>query len=312
MGLDEEWLDPDTTVELPMELPEFEGQMLTPVDREDLEKYLDRLEEGGCNRGVLYWCLRRLGETEGKAHPVDGVGGAAKMESGAKLRKRIALPKLATREDMAEVVSKVKAVKSAIWKFRDELLLASDALKGECPLPGGMLTEEAVDAVEALTHLNDSLRWVRDLADYWHTPSQTTLMKSKGVLYLLEYLLEYVSMTTRDMPGTEHRIPQDKRAPEKGVDSQRLKRKNATTIAGLIGIYCEMEIEPPDLSAKLEGFHREHPELSAKLVDLLRHMEAAAKKDATKERAAGEEAPKQKAIAPVTPALESAARAFLI
>jgi hypothetical protein len=55
MGLDEEWLDPDTTVDLPTELPEFEGQGLTPIDREDLEKYLDRLEEGGCNRGILYW-----------------------------------------------------------------------------------------------------------------------------------------------------------------------------------------------------------------------------------------------------------------
>lgn len=211
MGLDEEWLDPDTTVELPMELPEFEGQGLTPIDREDLAKFLDRLEEGGCNRGVLYWCLGRLGETEGKAQPVDRVGVPAKGKARAKLRKRIALPKLATREDMAEVASKVNAAKSVIWKFRDELLLASDALEGECPLPGGILTEEAVDAAEALTHLNDSLRWVRDLAECWQTPSQTTLLKSKGVLYLLEY----VSMTTRDMPGTEHRKPQDKRVPEK-------------------------------------------------------------------------------------------------
>ncbi len=36
MGLNEEWLDPDTRIELPLQLPEFEGQGLTPMDRRDL------------------------------------------------------------------------------------------------------------------------------------------------------------------------------------------------------------------------------------------------------------------------------------
>ena len=272
MGLDEEWLDPDTTVDLPTELPEFEGQGLTPIDREDLEKYLDRLEEGGCTRGILYWCLGRLGEREGKPQSADVGRIPAKEEPQGKLRRRIKLPKLATREDMADVASAAKSAAHAIWKYKGELLLAADALEMDCQPPSGFVTESAFDAVESLNVLMDSLRWVRELAENWQTPSQTTLMKSKGVLYLLAY----VSMKTLAKPSLEARNGKVEQLHGAPADLKKLKRGHADTISRLIGIYCELEIEPGDLITKLEGFRREHPVLNRKLVDLLAHMDAPA------------------------------------
>lgn len=97
-------------------------------------------------------------------------------------------------------------------------------------------------------------------------------MKSKGVLCLLAY----VSMKTRATPSIEAKESKHKRPHGAPADPKKLKHEHASAVARLIGICCELEIEPRDLITKLEGFRREHPVLNRKLLDLLAHMEASA------------------------------------
>ena len=275
MGLDEEWLDPDAPIQIPAALPEFTGQNLPTSDRKDVLECLRPLEDGGCHRGVLYWCLARLGEREIKPR-TDGKGDAPGGGGATTtLPKPLVLPMLATREDMAEVASKAQSMLDTIKKHWDELMLAADALAEGCPLPAGISTEPAFDPSESLNVLQATLRWVRDLAERWQTPAQTTLMKSKGVLYLLTY----ASMRASPVPGPVDQKDAGTRLQGAAPAFQPLAHRHAATIARIIGIYCEMEIAPGDLIAKLAGFRREHPELARKLESLLRHVEAAARQE---------------------------------
>jgi hypothetical protein len=275
MGLDEEWLDPDAPIQIPTELPEFPGQNLTSHDREDLQRHLRLLEDGGCHRGVLNWCLARLGEREIKPRPDSKARVSESGSSKAILHKPLVLPKLATREDMQEVANGARSMMTTISKYRDELMLAADALEEECPLPEGILTEAAFDPSESINVLQASLCWVRDLAERWLTPSQTTLMKSKAVLYLLTY----VSIRASAVANPVEQKSAGARLQGAGGDFPRLRHRQASTITGMIGIYCEMEIEPSDLIAKLAGFRRDHPDLLRKLVSLLTYVEATAHRE---------------------------------
>jgi hypothetical protein len=63
--LDEEWLDPaNVHVQFPTRLPKRVRKDKKASEIREIEKELDRLVKHGCHRGVLYWCLERLGPRE--------------------------------------------------------------------------------------------------------------------------------------------------------------------------------------------------------------------------------------------------------
>ena len=279
LSLHVEWLDPGNIAVLPQTLPQGGGRKLSPTDVKDLEKYLDGFVRSGCSLRVLYWCLERLGPQADRKR----AGEVLKLifpETPRKLIKEGAVfyedetdidwvswtPALATREDMAGVITKIEAAAKAIRRFEKELVMVADALGDALPLPQGLWTDELFDADETMLILRQSLAWAKKLAASWQAPNHRLLVKSKGILYLLMY----VWIHTKQSPAREGKT---KRKRSRKTKPYRIARQVAHTISIIAHLYCGMSSPAEDLIDKLEDFHDDYPDLHKSMVILLESLE---------------------------------------
>jgi hypothetical protein len=272
LRLEEEWLDPDNICkDFPTRLPKSIRQQRSPAEIKDLKKALDQLSKRGCHMGVLYWCLNRLGPRADWLRR-----GGEEIPPLVEDSQTVSMPteprKLATREDMAHLIRQVKSTAKTIYRFRRELLLSADALGDDCPLPESFLGEGPSDSIDSLYLLRASLRWVLQLAEYWETPYEATLMKSKGILYLLAYVSIYADASASH-PNERLHAKRSRAAK----DSRILTSRDAETISQIAYLYCRMDLPPADLIAKLEAFQSDHAMPYARLVDKLAHVDGAAR-----------------------------------
>jgi hypothetical protein len=271
--LDEEWLHPDNVhIQFPTCLPKRVRKGKTLSEIREIEKELDQLVEHGCHRGVLYWCLARLGPREDWLR-LGGKEVPPFEESGETVPRRVSY-RLATREDMAALANQVKATLGLIHRFRKELLLGAEALGDDCPLPEGLVTGGPCDPLDAHFLLKASLVWVQQLATCWATPTETTLMKSKGILYLLAYAAMFPGAGTRDL---KKKGAAAKKAEGAGSRSPVLKRRTAERIAQIAHLHGGLDLPAADLITKLRRFQGDYPDLYARLADLLKHLDEAAR-----------------------------------
>jgi hypothetical protein len=197
-------------------------------------------------------------------------------ESGETAPLRVS-HKLATREDMAALVNQVKATAGQIHRFRKELLLCADALGNECPLPEGLMTDGPCDPLDAHFLLKSSLIWVQRLAECWAKPQATTLVKSKGILYLLAYAAMFPGDGSRDSTKADAgKAPDGARSR-----SHVLERRTEERIAQIAHLHSGMDLSAADLITKLRRFQDDHPDLYTRLVSLLKHLDAAVRPPAS-------------------------------
>jgi hypothetical protein len=275
LGVEEEWLDPGSILkDFPTRFPKSIRKQKLPAEIKELENALDQLSKRGCHKGVLYWCLERLSPRADRLRSGDRE--QPSLEEDPNESSRWINRKLATREDMATVVSHIQATAKAIHRFRTEFLLCADALKDEVPLPEGILTEGPCDSIDVLSQLQASLMWVRRLAEYWETPYETTLMKSKGILYLLAYVSMFANTEGAQAKKAKRRLLTNK---SKGATHglRILTLSDAQAIGHIAYLYCGMDLQPVDLIAKLKAFQSDNATIYAKMVDLLVHLDIAAR-----------------------------------
>ncbi len=245
LGLDEDWLnrDEDGTSHLPSALPRFITQRLSRPTLKALEADLDQLVAAGCRRKALYFCLAQL-DPDADWTRTQLVG---------------------TREGLEAVANKAKAARKLILRYRTELLLAASVNPRK--LPGGMFTT-LPDPDEALSVLTDSLSWVCSLAESFATPFETTLLKSKGLLYLTLY----VSMCA----DARHRRAADSRgksgAPRHAERSKPRSPEHA--LASVARLTTGKRWSPSDLRGKLKRFQQDHPKLCATMKSKLAQLDA--------------------------------------
>jgi hypothetical protein len=261
LGLDEDWLnrDEDGTVRLPSSLPVYLAQRHSKQRLRALEEDLDRLVAEGCRREALYFCLAQLSPDVEEMRAGREWGSVASKDGGDDVtyrRKR----RLATREDLAAVANKARAARRVIHKYRSELLLAAGLKR--CLLPAGMFTE-LPDPDEALSLLTDSLTWVAGLAKSYATPYETTLLKSKGLLYLTLYVSMHADAKAIRSPEDQPtRIPA--RRKERTL-TKRAVHPADKSLARMASFCTGKTWAPSDLLGKLKKFEGDYPTLHAKM-----------------------------------------------
>jgi len=191
--------------------------------------------------------------------------------------------RLAPAEELEAVTNAARKAKDVIHRYQRELLLVADAadrtkldrLKAEAHdrLKLNPRAAEVADRAEldwprrtvtvpeytedALELLNESLAWVSSLAEAYTAPFETTLLKSKGLLYLTAY---------RDCMVDAKKIQGRARA--------RLD-KAVADLANLVVGEPDKQWSPTDLREKLQEFRQDHERLywllRRKLADLHRH-----------------------------------------
>lgn len=207
LGLNEDWIERweergEHREELlaPDRLPGFIGKKYEKgqIRRDEsevkgVESEVERLVAAGCQRRVVYFCLAQLSPeaTRFRAgferESVFGYAQKGAVMDAAYLgdyKKR----ELATHEDLEAVVNTAKAARRQIHRYQRELFLVAES-SGH-PLPIGFECRPKT-AIEALELLRDSLTWVSSLAKAYTAPMETTLVKSKGLLYLTLYVLMF-------------------------------------------------------------------------------------------------------------------------
>ncbi len=271
LSLDEEWSDPENIhVQFHDRLPESLQNDKFPAVIREIEQDVDRLVARGCHRGVVYWCLERLLPEEEQLR-LKGAPTSVLDEDNAPIVKRIPSRPLATREDMSVLESKLGAVSKEIKRYQRELLLMADAFPTEYPLPEGLLTEGPCDPADALLLLQSSLTWAQKLAENWAAPQLSTIMRSKGTLYLIAY----VSM--RSLAGERPGDGKGTRNSGAALGNRvLLRRPDAKVIAQVIHACSGIGIHEDDIVAKLRDFRADYPSLYNRLVDLMEHLHAAA------------------------------------
>lgn len=253
LGLDDDWPDRDENgvARLPATLPQFIQQKPSKQLCE-VETAVNRLVAAGCRRQVLYFCLKELSpaaEQSRRERKLVRVGEELRMEP----------LKWAPKEDLKVVANQAKRTLKLIRKHRRELLLAYDATKPSIPVD---FFEECADAgSEVLSAVPNLLALVRDLANSYVAPFETTLLKSKGLLYLAVYVYEYAKAerlesalrrAEREHPGRKQRFRMRDAIPEQAL---------ATIASACTGHHWA----PSDLKAKLKGFAKDHPVLHKKM-----------------------------------------------
>jgi hypothetical protein len=265
MGIESNWGDAAAIPPLPEDLPQNGEPKLTIEETSAIEACIIRLVNLGCIRNVLYWCIQEFGTDADRL-----VGGGASM---------------ATREDMAGLSKKVKGVIEATRRYRDELLVVAEACPEAHPLRRGWLTEPAPLASEQMTDLLDHLSWLDELAESWQSPNVNSLMKNKGILYLLAY----VWLHTQEQPETKAEKRHSKHSSRQ-ASPYRLPRQNADVVTEIAYQYrwkgsgetkrgrnapqdSDDSYKTEDFQDKLQDFCTEHPSLFKNMLSLLRALD---------------------------------------
>jgi hypothetical protein len=269
LGLGDDRFDPEIADDLPHTMPEPAGRAIRIQTRRDLEAHLNLLAGAGCNRKVLYWCLERLGMEAERRRAGEVTHKVYEEDLPVKSwTKDTALP---TREDMKAVSSKLQSALKAIRKHQDVLLMASDVLGDESGLPkGGLLSPGPVTNIEAMLMLRQSLSWAMRLADSWQGLNQKQQMKSLGPLYLLEY----VWMCARNTAALNG--PKIGGVLRRKTNPARLEKHYAENVRHLVSVYSHGRFRAEDLIDKRQDFEELHPTLHARMLSLLKNLEASA------------------------------------
>jgi len=218
----------------PDSLPSFIRATLRPDKVYEVEGHIRLLENAGCRRPVLYFCLEELSleaaaMREGRRRKlVPGSDGESSPPAGWTEGR-----KLATREDMKAVRNKAEATRRLIHKHQRELLLVADT--NEFRLPTGPAGSD-----DALSLLKESLSWVSSLAAAYTAPSGKTPLKSMGLLFLTAYVLTHAG--ARKVRGLRWM----------GAKGE---------LAGLASLVTKKKWRPSDLSGRLRKFESDHPRL---------------------------------------------------
>jgi hypothetical protein len=263
---DNEWVKESS---VPDALPAFirEGRKRSEIA--DAEAAIDRLAAAGCSRRVVYFCLEQLSPNakeirfgrEWKAVP-------SKDGGDDFLIKR--QKKLATSEDLESLVNAAKNARKQIHLHQQELLIVADT--NVYPVPKGVMTtqlELAEDSLaplaeEALSLLGDYLTWVMKLAEAYTVPMQTTLLKSKGLLYLTLYVSLYAD-AKKLRSSKVGRVLNEASKASGDVRAKRETNAPGNALADAVLACTGEERSPSDLYEKVKGFKAEHPRLYDKL-----------------------------------------------
>jgi hypothetical protein len=178
---------------------------------------------------------------------------------------------LATGDDMTELINKVQTAAEMILRYENELLIAADVLLDKPQLRRDMMEFEEVTPDEAMLLLRSLLHWIKQLARAWPAPNLNTLMRSKGVLFLLAY----VRMCEKRSPTSLCSGRRKKRSKQPSRD--RLTLEHADTIAHIVLIYTGEEFKPDNLVDKLQDFRRKYPTIHRRMVSLLKRLEEVAR-----------------------------------
>ena len=197
LGLGEEWIEKTEDnagnwVEdslAPDDLPQFIRSEHTPAEIMEVKRAVQRLVAAGCRQSVLYLCLEELSpEAEAIRAARRRVSVLGKDDEYDLLPEREEQRRYALGEDLEAVSNKATDTRQLIRRYRRELLLSADTKKS--PLPPGIISVTS-DADEALSMVTELLTWVASLAEEYTTPHETTLLKSKDLLYLIAYVVKY-------------------------------------------------------------------------------------------------------------------------
>jgi hypothetical protein len=255
----------------PDRLPDFIRSNRSKREIEDVETDIRRLVAAGCRAQVVYFCLAQLSpdamwlRAGGEMQPVFKTGRPPTSDEDYSQGKRDR--RLATREDLAAVANKAKAARQQIHRYQRELELVADAA-GE-PLPVGLMSRPML-ASDTLVLLQDSLTWVSNLAAAYTAPFESTLLKSKGLLYLTLYVKMHTD--ARKLSGSSRSGLF--RGVAKSSGTRRAKRTFIADnpLTGLANAITGRQWSPSDLYDKLAGFKADYPKLYRKLAAKLSEL----------------------------------------
>jgi hypothetical protein len=291
LGLNEEWIERweeggkwREELQVPDGLPDFIRKKYKKGEIEDIGKEVERLVAAGCRRRVVYFCLAqlspeatRLREGVEKEPVFTNEQEDAVMDTEEKRG-------LAIREDLEAVANTAKAFRNKIHRYQRELFLIAES--SNYRLPVGFECRPKT-AIEALDLLQDSLTWVEALADAYTAPMETTLLKSKGLLYLTLYVSMFAD-TKKLLGSRPSDFTRDSSKPSETVVARRtlLAGDPLTNLAVILtsrhtdGKDEGNEQKKPkhtewsasDLHRKLADFKEDHPRLYKRLAEKLKEL----------------------------------------
>jgi hypothetical protein len=277
LGLDEPWIErwqqgrgwrqESSALE---HFPKFIERGHSSAEIENIETDVDRLVAAGCQRSVVYFCLQQLSagaqwlRAGGERRPVRKIVSAVGDEEFSMEQQ---VPEFASREDLEAVANTARAARRQIHRYQRELLLI--AASAELPLPVGLVCRPEFSE-DTLALLENSLTWTAQLADAYTTPFESTLLKSKGVLYLTVYVFLFAAST--ELTGS--RSSNLHRGKAKPSGARRAKRQYVADnpLTSILTILTRRPWSLSELRDKVRGFKADHPGLYKRLATKLREL----------------------------------------
>jgi hypothetical protein len=290
LGLNEEWIERweergeiREALHIPNRLPAFIHKNYEQGEIEEIGREVERLVKAGCHRRAVYFCLAQLSpeaiwlRAGGERKPVfrnrqkDVVADADYFVDDER--------RLGTREHLEAVANTAKAARKQIHEYQRELLLVAES--SNYPLPVGF-DGRAKTALEALDLLQDSLTWVVTLAHAYTAPMETTLLKSKGLIYLTLYVSVFAD--SRKLHGSRiSSVHRDGSRPSETVRARDIEYVAGHPLTNLVTVLVgqgrkqdeEGDVKAwsvSDLHRKLADFKEDHPKLYKRLADKLREL----------------------------------------
>lgn len=262
LGLDDDWLhrDDNGVAHLPMRLPSFIKPRLHS-EMVSLESAINRLVSAGCRRQALYFCLQELSPgTERSRRGLGWMYDRTQPSSDPEVSYRTEL-KLAPKQDVQDVAAHAEKALQTVRKYNRELLLVYDTLKPSIPVIFADTVDKGPETLNALLAL---LAWVRDLATSYVAPFETTLLKSKRLLYPTVYVSMYAD--AEKLKSALQRGGSERDGTH--VRKQRPKKRDFRpehALAQIANICTGHHWAPSDLSAKLKTFEKDYPALHKKM-----------------------------------------------
>lgn len=258
---------------MPDRLPAFIRKNHEKGQIEDIEGEIERLATAGCRRQVVYFCLAQLSPEAawlrggGEREPVFKSGRVAAVVDADYWVQRE--QRLATRQDLEAVANTAKAARKQIHRYQRELALIAEST--DCPLPSGFMCQPE-SAVDTLALLRDSLTWAATLADAYTAPFESTLLKSKGLLYLTLYVSMFAHR--KKLRGSRlNSLHRDSSMPS-GTLRSRGTFLAESPFTSLANVFTDKDKDwsASDLQRKLNGFREDHPRLYKRLAEKLKEL----------------------------------------
>jgi hypothetical protein len=277
LGLNEAWIERwekggnwKEESSAPDRLPDF---IRKNHNKEDIAGEIDRLVAAGCQRRVVYFCLTQLCpeaawlRAGGERKPVFRKEHAATDDEDYELQK--VERRIATREDLEAVANTAKAARKRIHRYQRELLLIAEAAK--YPLPSGLICRPELP-VDALEFLRDSLSWVATLAGAYTAPFKSTLLKSKGLLYLTLYVSMFAD--SKKLRGSKLSGLLRDSSKASGEARARGSYVAGDPLTNLVKAFTDenKDWSVSELYKKLNDFEEDHPRLYKRLAEKLKEL----------------------------------------